>query len=259
METWRLLVDPAAAGARNMAVDQAIAEAVQRGDAPPTLRFYSWRPRALSLGYHQPLDLVDRSLARRLGIDVVRRITGGGALLHSDELTYAMAVPRRHRLVRGGVRASYAALTQGLAAGLEALGLAPEAVAPEHAAEETLPGLCFWSPSGHELWVGAHKMVASAQGRVHGGVLQHGSLVMSHDSDIHSLTHTSAPNAGPPGLRDVLSQPTTLGELVQTLARGFADRLRIAPQPGALTPGERHRSDELVKVRYAHDAWLARC
>jgi lipoate-protein ligase A len=122
VETWRLLVDPAAAGARNMAVDQAIAEAVQRGDAPPTLRFYSWRPRALSLGYHQPLDLVDRSLARRLGLDVVRRITGGGALLHSDELTYAMAVPRRHRLVRGGVRASYVALTQGLAAVHSALG-----------------------------------------------------------------------------------------------------------------------------------------
>ena len=259
MEAWRLIVDPAAAGARNMAVDQAIAEAVQRGDAPPTLRFYSWRPRALSLGYHQPLDLVDRSLARQLGIDVVRRITGGGALLHSDELTYAMAVPRRHRLVRGGVRASYAALTQGLAAGLEALGLAPEAVAPERAPEERLPGLCFWSPSQHELWVGAHKMVASAQGRVHGGVLQHGSLVMSHDLDIYPLTHTSAPNAGLPGLRDVLSQPTTIGALVQTLTQGFAERLRIAPQPGALTPDERHRSDELVKVRYAHDAWLARC
>ena len=171
-----------------MAVDQAMAEAVQRGDVPPTLRFYSWRPRALSLGYHQPLHLVDRSLARQYGIDVVRRITGGAALLHSDELTYAIAVPRRHRLVRGGVRASYAALTQGLAAGLEALGLAPAVGAPAHAAEETLPGLCFWSPSGHELWVAEHKMVASAQGRVHGGVLQHGSLVMSHDLDLHPLT-----------------------------------------------------------------------
>jgi lipoate-protein ligase A len=102
-------------------------------------------------------------------------------------------------------------------------------------------------------------MVASAQGRVHGGVLQHGSLVMSHDSDIHSLTHTPSPSAGPPGLRDVLSQPTTIGALVQTLTQGFAERLGIAPQPGALTPAERRRSDELVKVRYAHDAWLARC
>ena len=242
-----------------MAVDQAIAEAVQRGDAPPTLRFYTWWPRALSLGYHQPLHLVDRSLARRRGIDVVRRITGGGALLHSDELTYAIAVPRRHRLVRGGVRGSYAALTQGLAAGLEALGLAPEAGSSAPAAEETLPGLCFSSPSGHELWVGAHKMVASAQGRVHGGVLQHGSLVMSHDLGIHALTHTPEPNTCPPALRAVLPQPTTIGALAQALTQGFADRLRIAPQPGALTPAEHHRSDELVKVRYANDAWLARC
>ena len=259
METWRLLVDAPAAGARNMAVDQAVAEAVQRGAAPPTLRFYTWWPRALSLGYHQPLRLVDRPLARRLGIDVVRRITGGGALLHSDELTYAVAVPRRHRLARGGVRTSYAALTQGLIAGLEALGLTPRSGAAPMASVEARSGLCFSEPSTHEIWIDGRKMVASAQGRVHGGVLQHGSLVLSHDRDIHRLTHTPAPRARPPGLRDAMPQPVTVGALVQILTQGFADRLRIAPQPGALTPEEHHRSDELVKVRYAHDAWLARC
>ena len=259
METWRLLVDPPATGARNMAVDQAIAEAVQDGGAPPTLRFYTWRPRALSLGYHQPLHLVDRPLARQLGIDLVRRITGGGALLHGDELTYAVAVPRRHPIVRGGVRASYAALTEGVMAGLEALGLAPQSGATTPSLDATLPGLCFASPSTHEIGVGRRKMVASAQARVHGGVLQHGSLVMSHDPDIHRLTHTPAPQAHPPGLRDVLPEPMTIGALVQALTQGFADRLRVAPQPGALTPKERHRCDELVGVRYGHDAWLARC
>jgi len=151
METWRLLVDPPAAGARNMAVDQAIAESVQDGSAPPTLRFYTWWPRALSLGYHQPLRLVDRPLAQHLGIDIVRRITGGGALLHSDELTYAVALPRRHDVVRGGIRESYAALTEGLVAGLEALGLAPRAGETAPAPEETLPGLCFASPSTPEI------------------------------------------------------------------------------------------------------------
>ena len=258
METWRLLVDPPAAGARNMAVDQALAEAVQGDRAPPTLRFYTWWPRALSLGYHQPLQLVDRPLARQLGIDVVRRITGGGALLHGDELTYAVALPRRHDIVRGGIRESYAALTEGLVAGLEALGLAPRAGATAHAPEETLSGLCFASPSTHEIWVGRRKMVASAQGRVHGGVLQHGSLVMSHDPDIHRLTHTPAPEVPAPGLRDVLPQPMAIGALVQALTQGFADRLCVAPEPGALTPEERNRRDELVGVRYAHDAWLAR-
>ncbi|MDE2990566.1 MAG: biotin/lipoate A/B protein ligase family protein [Chloroflexota bacterium] len=258
METWRLLVDPPAAGARNMAVDQAIAESVQDGSAPPTLRFYTWWPRALSLGYHQPLRLVDRPLAQHLGIDIVRRITGGGALLHSDELTYAVALPRRHDVVRGGIRESYAALTEGLVAGLEALGLAPRAGETAHAPEETLPGLCFASPSTHEIWVERRKMVASAQGRVHGGVLQHGSLVMSHDPDVHRVTHTPAPQVRSPGLRDVLAQPLTIGELVQALTQGFADRLHVAPEPGVLTLEERNRRDELVGVRYAHDAWLAR-
>ncbi len=259
METWRLLVNPPQAAAWNMAVDQAIAEAVQDGDAPPTLRFYTWWPRALSLGYHQPVQLVDRPLALRLGIDVVRRLTGGGALLHSDELTYAMAIPRQHILARGGVRASYAALTQGLDAGLEALGLTLRSSAADGATGESLPGLCFSSPSTHEIWIGGRKMVASAQGRVHGGVLQHGSLVMSHDLAIHRLTHTPAPTAPPPGLRDALSQPITIGALVQAMTQGLADRLHIAPVPGALTPEERRRGEELVKVRYAHDAWLARC
>ena len=197
MEPWRLLVDPSAAGARNMAIDQAVAEAVQCGAAPPTLRFYTWWPRALSLGYHQSLRLVDRPLAQHLGIDIVRRITGGGALLHGDELTYAVAVPRRHRLVRGGVRASYAALTQGLIAGLEALGLTPRSGAGPIAPAEARPDLCFSSPSTHEIWIDGRKMVASAQGRVHGGVLQHGSVVLSHDLDVHRLTHTPLPRARP--------------------------------------------------------------
>ena len=258
MEPWRLLVDPSAAGARNMAIDQAVAEAVQCGAAPPTLRFYTWWPRALSLGYHQSLRLVDRPLAQHLGIDIVRRITGGGALLHGDELTYAVAVPRRHRLVRGGVRASYAALTQGLIAGLEALGLTPRPGAAPIAPAEARPDLCFSSPSTHEIWIDGCKMVASAQGRVHGGVLQHGSVVLSHDLDLHRLTHTPLPRARPPGLRDVVPRPVTVGALVQALAQGFADRLRMAPQPGTLTPEERQRSDELVAVRYARDAWLTR-
>lgn len=241
-----------------MAVDQAIAEAVQHGDALPTLRFYTWWPRALSLGYHQPLQLVDRPLAQRLGIDVVRRLTGGGALLHGDELTYAIALPRQHPLARGGVRASYAALTRGLGAGLEALGLTPRSNPTDGATERSPSGLCFSSPSAHELWIAGHKMVASAQGRVHGGVLQHGSLVMSHDLDIHRLTHTPVPKAPPPGLRDALPQPITIGALVQAITLGLADRLCMAPGPGTLTPAERHRSNELVKVRYAYDAWLAR-
>ncbi len=258
MEAWRLLVSPPAAGATHMALDQALAEAVQSGRSPPTLRFYTWWPRTISLGYRQPVDLVDRQIAWTLGVDVVRRMTGGEAILHSDDLTYAVAIPRSHPLARGGVLASYAAISQGLVAGLEALGLTPTAGEALDIASDEALGLCFATPSRHEIWVDGHKVIGSAQGRVHGGVLQHGSVVLSHDDGIYPLTRSRAPIDRLRGLRDVLSQPVTVGSLVQAMTEGFATRLDVIPEPGELTANERSRRDELVKVRYANNDWLER-
>ena len=86
--TWRLIVEPEPrTGAWNMALDEAIQDAVAAGEAPPTLRFYQWAPPALSLGKRQPLDGVDFARCQRDGVDVVRRPTGGLAILHTDELT----------------------------------------------------------------------------------------------------------------------------------------------------------------------------
>ena len=87
---WRLLLSPAADGALNMAVDEAILLAVAEGASPPTLRFFDWTPPCLSLGYSQPAAEVDRSQLARLGYGLVRRPTGGRAILHTDELTYSV-------------------------------------------------------------------------------------------------------------------------------------------------------------------------
>src|SRR5690349_2496197 len=90
---WRLLNDPPASGAWNMAVDEALLEGVASGRSPATLRFYSWRPACLSLGYFQPFGIVDVSGCRARGVDVVRRPTGGRAILHDRELTYSLTLP----------------------------------------------------------------------------------------------------------------------------------------------------------------------
>src|SRR5438270_12358260 len=94
-DAWRLLLDTSAAGAWNMAVDEVLLDGVAAGATPPTLRFYQWAPPCLSLGYFQPFDVVNLEGCRRLGVEVVRRPTGGRAILHDRELTYSVALPLR--------------------------------------------------------------------------------------------------------------------------------------------------------------------
>ena len=99
--TLRLLRTGVARGAFNMGLDEAVLGSVSEGRQPPTLRFYGWNPPTVSLGYFQGLDdEVDREACRAAGVDVVRRITGGGAVFHDDELTYSVVIPERHPLAR---------------------------------------------------------------------------------------------------------------------------------------------------------------
>src|SRR5437879_11737154 len=106
-DTWRLLLDKPASGAWNLAVDEVLLDAVAAGAAPPTLRFYAWTPPCLSLGYFQPFDVVDVDGCWALGVDVVRRPTGGRAILHDRELTYSVVLPASVLGADGGVRPSY--------------------------------------------------------------------------------------------------------------------------------------------------------
>ncbi len=257
MEPWRLLVSPADRAARNLAADHAVAESVRDGAAPPTLRFYTWRPPALSLGRGQPLALVDRDLARRRGIDVVRRPTGGQAILHDDELTYAVMLPAGHPLAAGGVLASYQRLHRGFVQGFAALGLRVDRGVERPASAAAAGPLCFAATGAHELSAAGVKLLGSAQTRVDGVLLQHGSVPFRHDPAVFDLLRQPRP-APLPGLRQLLSPAPTVGALIEALAAGVADALGAALRPGALSAAERRRRDVLVRVRYACGAWTAR-
>ncbi len=259
MDLWRLLVSPAAPGATNMAVDHAVAERVQAEQVPPTLRFYTWRPRALSIGYAQPIASVDRSRAAQLGVDIVRRPTGGQAILHHDELTYAVALPRGHPLADDGVLESYGVISRGLTAGLVVLGIAPRAGPWGPSSEPKSTSVCFASPSRHEIAVDGHKVIGSAQTRLHRGILQHGSIVLAHDPEIYSLMGVPGPPSAPSGLRALLPTLPPMGALVQAFAAGFTQALELTLQPGQLSAAEQGRADELFEDRYETDAWLERC
>src|SRR5438094_9157784 len=120
---WRLLLDPPAEGAWNMAVDEVLLDGVAAGSAPPTLRFYSWMPACLSLGYFQPSSVVNVEGCHGLGIDIVRRPTGGRAILHDRELTYSVALPASVLGHDAGILPSYRRLSVALQAGLARLGI----------------------------------------------------------------------------------------------------------------------------------------
>ena len=257
MESWRLLVSPADRGARNLATDQAVSEHVRDGASPPTLRFYTWRPAALSLGYGQQQAAVDADLARRHRIDLVRRPTGGQAILHNDELTYAVMLPRDHALAAGGVLASYERLSTGFERGFASLGLDARQGDWQPAASNGAGLLCFASPSTHELSAQGVKIMGSAQTRLGGALLQHGSVPFAHDPRIFDLLRLPRP-ATLRGLRDLLSPGPTVGALIEVLSTGFAQALQVALTPASLTDSERQRRDELVRTRYGTSAWLAR-
>ncbi len=177
---WRLIYDLPTPGVRNMAVDEAILAAVSAGKMPPTLRLYRWSPVCLSLGYGQRVADVDFERLAALGWEVVRRPTGGRAILHADELTYSVALPADHPLAAGSVVESYRRISAALMAALSSLGAAVAAERREQPAGAVGP-VCFETPSHYEITVEGRKLVGSAQVRRRGGILQHGSLPLTGD------------------------------------------------------------------------------
>ncbi len=124
--TWRLLYTPPSSGAWNMAVDESILEHIHRGESQPTLRLYAWEPACLSLGHAQPFADVDMERVKANGWEVVRRVTGGRAILHTDELTYSVTGSADEPVLAGGVLESYNRLAQALLFAVHELGLPVE-------------------------------------------------------------------------------------------------------------------------------------
>jgi lipoate-protein ligase A len=175
---WRLLHTTPAVGAWNMAVDEAILESVAAGTSLPTLRLYSWEPPCLSLGYAQAAGDVDLTLLNQAGWHLVRRPTGGRAILHADELTYSVIAPLKEPRVAGSVLESYSRLAQALLLALQILSLPAQTQLnsdPGNSTRNTNP-VCFEVPSNYEILVNGKKLIGSAQARRKAGILQHGSL-----------------------------------------------------------------------------------
>ncbi len=266
---WRLIVDRAAPGAHNMAADEAITQAIAAGLVPPTLRFYAWTPPCVSLGRNQAAAGIDHARCAALGYDVVRRPTGGRAILHTDEMTYSIVASPQHPLMQGYVLDSYLRISHGLVAGLRRLGIDAEEAPGSNRAGPDVSAACFEVPSAYEIVAAGRKVLGSAQARRSTSVLQHGSLPLVGDLTrvVDCLTfedeaEREALRASLQGhaatVEELLGRVVTYDEAVEALAAGMAEALEIELVPGELTEQERDWTQQLMAEKYQHDSWTMR-
>jgi lipoate-protein ligase A len=240
----RLIVEGADAGPRQMAVDELLLASAAEGCA--TLRFYEWSEPTLSLGYFQSHRDRDAHAASR-DCALVRRPTGGGAILHDRELTYSLAIPRAHPLSATPAKL-YDAVHDGLIRALGECGLAARRRGCGDAGLGSQPFLCFQRRAASDVMLGAVKICGSAQRRRRSAVLQHGSLLLAASPRAAEL----------PGIFEVAGKLPDPGELAAGWGRQIARGLTLSLEGATLSTAEGEAIARLAREKYACPAWTRR-
>ncbi len=241
---WRVIPLQANNAFMNMAIDEAVSESVASG-ALPTIRFYTWKPSAVSIGYFQGLnDEVDVNIAKELGVDIVRRRTGGGAVYHdaTGELTYSVIAPETQ--MPHGIRESYQLICGWIIDSLKALGISAE-----------------FKPINDIITAGK-KISGNAQTRRNGVLLQHGTLL--YDLDVRTMfTLLKVPKEkiSDKMIQSVEERVTkvlnfgsfTIDEVYKAMLSGFTREKEF--EIGSLSAEELGRAEELAKKRYSSNDW----
>ncbi len=271
---FRLVDTGRMSGVMNMALDEAILVHVAQAKSPPTVRFYAWQRPTLSLGYFQRYDRdVAEDNVRAKGFDLVRRMTGGRAVLHDRELTYSVILPGNHEWAQASVVESYHYMSRALRDGFRNLGVQAEMVTLAQEDKGKYPqadsAACFDSPSAYELVVGGKKIAGSAQVRAHGGLLQHGALLLDLDVDdlfavLRFPTEERKARAQSEFLERAVSVKHLTGrdvkwdEATSAFARGFQSGvgIRFVRQP--ILEEEWELARRLADDKYRSEAWTKR-
>jgi lipoate-protein ligase A len=251
---WRLILDEMPrTGPVNMAFDHALAEAVSPGCG--VVRIYGWAPPTVSFGRNEPaLGFYDKDAAAAEGLAFVRRPTGGRAVLHADEVTYAVAVPVG---AFGGLRDTYLQINRGLVEGLAGVGLQVE-VAEGMASLPPDAGPCFQAPVSGEVMSGGRKLVGSAQVRMGRNLLQHGSVILRGDQSVlDRLRGETQYGPQPATVAESLGQASWAG-ISEALATGLRVALGGRWRQGGYEPAEEDAAGRLATERYATEAWTWR-
>ncbi|HEX4825688.1 MAG TPA: lipoate--protein ligase family protein [Candidatus Polarisedimenticolaceae bacterium] len=257
--TWRLLSDDRQDGSCNMAVDEAILEGYETAPSPPppTLRLYGWRPAALSLGKsqraagaHVPAALTAEA------VDLVRRPTGGEAVLHEHERTYAVIGAAGTPPFEGGPVDVYRQIARALVSALRRLGLEATSAEPPPGPRAKPGAICFERTGAWEITVGGRKILGSSQFRKRRAFLQHGSLPWRLDgARLAALTGVRVDPTHFTDLESAMGRPVSEDEIDAAFVSAFEETFGIRLVKGALTESEALRAAELRCWKYDSMAW----
>ncbi|HDP1949240.1 TPA: lipoate--protein ligase family protein [Staphylococcus aureus] len=273
-ETWNFINTGSKDPYYNMAMDEALLNFVSRGEIDPVIRFYTWNPATLSIGYFQRLQKeIDIDKAKEKGFGLVRRQTGGRGVLHDKELTYSVIVPESHPNMPSTVTEAYRVISQGLLEGFKNLGFdtyfaVPKTPEERQKLKQPRSSVCFDAPSWYELVVEGRKIAGSAQTRQKGVILQHGSILQDIDIDelfdmfIYKnerlkLKMKEAFVEKAVAINDISDEHITISQMEEAFEKGFKKGLNIELKPLELTEVQLAEVEELTE-KYRSDEWMFR-
>jgi len=233
---WRLIDSGYLDAYTNMAIDEAIFAMREKLGLPATLRFYAWKPAAISIGYFQKIEDPSLEEYKRQKITIVRRFTGGGAILHRNEITYSLACSTNEFPLLQDITKTQQLVHEAIILGLQNLGIRAELERKETKGPD--PYFCFVTPSKYDVVEDGRKIAGSAQRRRNRAFFQHGSILMDN-----KITPKSS------------KQKKDRGKIINSLILGFEKRLGIRLLPGQLTKEEVKLSQELKEIKYSTRNW----
>jgi len=248
-ETWRLLLTGFHSAAENMAIDRAILVANSKKMVPPTVRFYGWAPSAISIGYFQQLQgEVDIDACENHGVDYVRRITGGGAVFHENELTYSIVVSEDHPKISKNILESYGTICGAVINGLSHLDI-QSSYAPIN-----------------DIIVHGKKISGNAQTRKYQTVLQHGTILTDVDVEkMFSLLKVPNEKIKDKMISNVKERVTsikhqkkemiTFDEVASAMKKGFEEAFDVTLEQGALIKEEEELTAEFISTCFGTKQW----
>jgi lipoate-protein ligase A len=263
-KVWRLIIDEPLPASTNMAVDEALFRLCSNGKAKyfPTIRFYQWQSPTLSFGSSQKIEhAVDAEYCRKKGYAIIRRPTGGRAVLHDDEVTYSVVAQTRDELGES-IQETYRLISEGILEAFRLINIEAETEGKDQSAKRDkltyLP--CFASSTRYEIAFNGKKIVGSAQRRNNRAFLQHGSILMGFDSkELTKAIGTGETDVDPSeymiSLSQILQRKVTFREIVDYLIKGFEASFNIILKEIPLSNEERKVSDFFEEAKYKTDEW----
>lgn len=249
---FRLLQTGYAGAAFNMGLDMAILDSVSSGESLPTLRFYGWKPPAISLGYFQSVEEeINLEACRERGVDVVRRITGGGAVFHDTEVTYSIGIPEGHPLASPSIPESYKILCQGIIDGLALLDIDAE-----------------FAPI-NDILVGGKKISGNAQTRRNHCIFQHGTILLAVDAaTMFSLLKVPKEKSRGKMIEDIMARVTSVSAIAGdspgfesvsgAIRDGFSSALDLAYVEDQPRQKELESAASYASSKFSDNAWTFR-